>query len=248
MPCGVPPVVDIFRSGSWRSMIRPPTAGAIMLGHDERLAVALVEALGDVACELDVLALVLADRDRVGLVEQDVRRLEHGVAEEAGRDEVLPVALVLELGHPAQLAVARDRAEQPGRLGMRGHVALDEDVERFASRPVAKSIAARSSVALRSSAGSYSTVIECRSTMQKNASPCSCVAAYWRKPRSSSRDACRRSAGCPRRSAWTDGNYTPRTMAVTGSPELLVVMGANATPEQVEEVVARIPRPARTRT
>jgi 3-deoxy-7-phosphoheptulonate synthase len=29
-------------------------------------------------------------------------------------------------------------------------------------------------------------------------------------------------------------------MAVTGSPELLVVMGANATPEQVEEVVARI--------
>ena len=53
------------------------------LGHDERLPVALVEPLGDVAGELDVLALVLADRDRVGLVEQDVRRLEDGVAEEA---------------------------------------------------------------------------------------------------------------------------------------------------------------------
>ena len=26
------------------------------------------------------------------------------------------------------------------------------------------------------------TVIECRSTMQKKASPSSCVAAYWRKP------------------------------------------------------------------
>src|SRR6058998_3908385 len=32
------------------------------------------------------------------------------------------------------------------------------------------------------SSGSYSAVTECRSTMQKNASPCSWVAAYWRKP------------------------------------------------------------------
>ena len=97
------------------------------LRHDERLPVALVEPLGDVAGELDVLALVLADRDGIGLVEQDVRRLEDGVAEEARRDEVLAVALVLELGHAAQLAVARDRAEQPRGLGVRGHVALDED-------------------------------------------------------------------------------------------------------------------------
>ena len=39
-------------------------------------------------------------------------------------------------------------------------------------------IAARSSVRVRSWFGSYSTVIACRSTMQKNASPCSCVSAY----------------------------------------------------------------------
>src|SRR5205823_12857191 len=42
-------------------------------------------------------------------------------------DEVLPFALLLELGHPAELAEARDRAEQPRGLGVRGHVALDED-------------------------------------------------------------------------------------------------------------------------
>ena len=27
VPCGLPPVVDIFFSGTWRSMIRAPTAG-----------------------------------------------------------------------------------------------------------------------------------------------------------------------------------------------------------------------------
>ena len=41
---------------------------------------------------------------------------------------------------------------------------------------------ARSSVASCSSCGSKGVVMECRSTMQKNASPRSCVAAYWRKP------------------------------------------------------------------
>ena len=30
--------------------------------------------------------------------------------------------------------------------------------------------------------GREATVIECRSTMQKNASPASCVSTYWRKP------------------------------------------------------------------
>ena len=82
VPCGVPPVVDIFSSGSWRSMIRAPDLGIDALGHRERLAEARVEALGDVAGELEVLALVVADRDDVGLVEQDVARHQHRVVEE----------------------------------------------------------------------------------------------------------------------------------------------------------------------
>src|SRR6266508_3040687 len=95
-------------------------------GQRERLAVAGVEPLGDVAGELDVLALVVADRDDVGLVEQDVARLEHRVGEQRGRDELLLVRLLLELRHPAQLAEAGHRRQQPIRLGVRGHVALDE--------------------------------------------------------------------------------------------------------------------------
>ena len=99
------------------------------LGHDERLAEGVVEALGDVARELDVLLLVLAHRDGVGLVQQDVRRHEHRVVEEADRDALALGAgrLVLELRHPAQLAHVRDRVEDPHELAVRGHVALHED-------------------------------------------------------------------------------------------------------------------------
>jgi len=32
VPCGVPPVVDIFFSGSWRSMIRAPTSAKTACG------------------------------------------------------------------------------------------------------------------------------------------------------------------------------------------------------------------------
>ncbi len=73
MPCSVPPVVDIFAVGSWRSMIRPPTSGIRCSGSTRGRsracgrAEALVEAPRDLAHELDVLALVLADRHLVAL-------------------------------------------------------------------------------------------------------------------------------------------------------------------------------------
>ena len=95
--------------------------------HHERLAEARVEALGDVACELEVLPLVVTDRDDVGLVEQDVAGHQHRVREEPGRDELALVGLVLELGHPAELAVARDGRQEPARLRVRGHLALGEN-------------------------------------------------------------------------------------------------------------------------
>jgi hypothetical protein len=73
-----------------------------------------------------MLPLVVADRDDVGLVQQDVPGHQDRVREEPRRDEVAALALLLELGHPAQLAVARDGREQPRRLRVRGHVALAE--------------------------------------------------------------------------------------------------------------------------
>jgi hypothetical protein len=69
----------------------------------------VIEALGDVARELEMLPLVVADRDEVGLVEQDVAGHQNRVGEECGGDELLFRRLLLELGHPAELSVARDR-------------------------------------------------------------------------------------------------------------------------------------------
>ncbi len=107
-------------------MIRAPGLGVDARGNLERLAEASVEALGDVARELEVLALVVADRDVRRLVEEDVAGHQDRVGEEAGDEELLPLALLLELRHPAEVAVARHRREQPGGLGVRGDVALRE--------------------------------------------------------------------------------------------------------------------------
>ena len=63
VPWGESADFDIFAVGSWRSMIRAPTGGIARLGHHERVAEAVVEPDGDVAGELEVLALVVADRD-----------------------------------------------------------------------------------------------------------------------------------------------------------------------------------------
>ncbi len=75
-----------------------------------------------------MLALVLADRDLVGLVEQDVGDLEDRVGEQAdgGAVGALLGGLVLELGHPARLAEAGEAVHHPGQLGMLGHMALHE--------------------------------------------------------------------------------------------------------------------------
>ena len=74
-----------------------------------------------------MLALVLADGNRIRVVEQDVRGLEHRVREERDGDELLLVGLLLELRHPPQLAEAPDAREQPFALGVIGIVALDEE-------------------------------------------------------------------------------------------------------------------------
>ena len=183
-PCGAPRVVDIKRSGSCRFLIRAPSSGIDALRHLERLAEAAVEALGDVARELEVLPLVVADRDDVGLVEQDVAGHQHGVVEEPGGDELLLLGLLLELRHSAQLAEARDRAQaarRPRRAPGRGSGRRPSSGPgRGPSRRAIAATDERRLVAVRS--GSNGVVIECRSTTQKNASPCSWVATYWRKP------------------------------------------------------------------
>ena len=74
-----------------------------------------------------MLALVVADRHAIGAVEEDVARHQDRVREEPRGDELARLRLVLELRHPPELAEARDRRQQPARLGVRPHVALRED-------------------------------------------------------------------------------------------------------------------------
>ena len=75
-----------------------------------------------------MLALIVADRHLVGVVQQDVGRLEGGIREQAGRGELpLPLRrLVLELRHPAQLAEGDVALHDPTELAVLAHVALRE--------------------------------------------------------------------------------------------------------------------------
>jgi hypothetical protein len=94
--------------------------------HDERVAVAGVEPNGQVSGQLDVLPLIVADRHLLGVVQEDVGRLQRRVREQAGGDEVGLIGLVLELRHAAQLAEAGRALHDPAQLGVLGHVALGE--------------------------------------------------------------------------------------------------------------------------
>ena len=88
----------------------------------------VVELLRDVAGQLQMLLLVVADRDVGRAVDEDVGGHQDGIVEEPDR-RVLPVLarLFLELGHPVEPAEPGDAVQDPGKLGMLGDPALVED-------------------------------------------------------------------------------------------------------------------------
>ena len=126
-PAAVEALFDIFRSGACRSITRAPTAGIAAVGTTKVFAVAGVEADREVPGELEVLALVVADGHRVGVVQEDVGRHQHRVGEQARPDRLLAGALLLELGHPLQLAVGGGALEEPFERGVLGDLALYEE-------------------------------------------------------------------------------------------------------------------------
>ena len=121
-----PWVVDVRDSGSWKFMIRADLRVAA-LGH-LLFAEPRVEPLRDVAHQLDVLALIVADRDVGSSVREHVGCHEHGVKNRpAGHQLALLFGLLLELVHPVEIAVGRHRAQQPGQLGVLMDVGLPEE-------------------------------------------------------------------------------------------------------------------------
>ena len=87
---------------------------------------------GDVPGDLQVLALVLSHRDKIGLVQQNVGSHKGGVGKQPGVDVVgIPGRLILELGHPAQFPKLGVAVKDPGPLGVVGVVALDKEDALF---------------------------------------------------------------------------------------------------------------------
>src|SRR5260370_17206523 len=92
---------------------------------DPKLA---VEGPCDVARQLQMLFLVLADRHMGRLVEEDVGSHQHRIAIEAETGLILLLAgLVLELGHPVEPTERGQTAEDPTELGMPADLPLVED-------------------------------------------------------------------------------------------------------------------------
>ena len=152
------------------------------LGQPEGLLVAAVEPLREVAGQLEVLALVLADRDVVRPVEQDVGRLEDRVGEQPDARRALAALgrLVLELGHPAGLAEAGQALQHPRRLGVRRDLALHEDRRPLRVDAHGQQLRGGPQRPLAQRFGSCSTVIACRSAMKKNGAWSRCRSTHCR--------------------------------------------------------------------
>ena len=75
-----------------------------------------------------MLLLVLAHRHVGGVIEQNVGRHQVRIDVEPGRRILAVLAgLLLELGHAVEPAEPRHAVEDPGELGVAGHLALIED-------------------------------------------------------------------------------------------------------------------------
>ena len=200
------------------------------LGEDglrlgERVAVAAVEGPDDLARQLEVGRLVLADRHERRLVDDDVGGLQDRVGEQAVVDVVGLVALLLLVGRrPLQPADRRDRREQPGELGVpradgSGRTACSgpDRARGRAARPPSRA----SARAARRRRGCSSA----RGSRRCSRSPRTRTAA--RRSSGSRPGRCRggrpRTAGCPRRSAAARGRRRPRRGGA--GPSSVVMVG-----------------------
>ena len=83
-----------------------------------------------------MLLLVLPDRHKVGLIQQNVGRHQYGIGEQTSVDVVaVRGGFVLELRHPRQLAEHRIAVQHPRQLGVRGHMALHKKDVVFVVEP-----------------------------------------------------------------------------------------------------------------
>ena len=141
---------------------------------------------------------------RVGVVGEDVGGHQHRVVEQPDAHRLLALGLLLELGHPPQLAEGGDAVEDPGELGVRGHVALHEQRAALRVEPGGEQEhRGAAGAGRRSSAASYGQ----RHRVEVDDAVERLVGRVGLRPgprpsaarrRGSCRGASRRWAGCPR--------------------------------------------------
>ena len=89
------------------------------------MSIIAIETNREVAGKLEMLLLIFADRNQIGLIEQYIRGHQHRIIEEADEDVLFLLAgLIFELRHAFQLGHARDAVKQPRQLSVRGHIRL----------------------------------------------------------------------------------------------------------------------------
>ena len=139
---------DIFDVGSWRSITRAPAVGVTASGTTNVSPKRWLKRIGDVAGDLDVLALVVADGHLVGVVEQDVGGLQRRVGEQPGRDELASRLADLSLNCVIRDSSPNDTVHSITHASWvcSGTWLCTNTVATSGSRPMANSIAASSIV------------------------------------------------------------------------------------------------------
>ncbi len=97
----------------------------------------VIETLGDVARQFEMLLLVLSYRHVVSVVNQDIGSLKYRIGEQPQTNEGVfvgfaeLVSFVLELRHAGKLAIAGGTAQNPGEFHVFGHETLHKYIFRF---------------------------------------------------------------------------------------------------------------------
>ena len=91
----------------------------------------MIERLGDVPANFDVLRLVFADRDDVGIVSQDVCGLENRIGEQTSHHGQAFGNLILVRNASFQQAHRRAGHQQPAQLRNFWHIRLNEQSRLF---------------------------------------------------------------------------------------------------------------------
>ena len=86
----------------------------VALRNGKGVRMQIVETVCNVAADLDVLALIHANRNKIGLVQQNVCRHQNRIGEQTDIDVVRMLGgFVLELGHAGSLAEHGEAVEHP---------------------------------------------------------------------------------------------------------------------------------------